>query len=232
MLLTVVDFPVQTEVFKLAEMPFGVAKSTGQGPQPAATREAVTNEEWYERVLRTVVQSIERAGPTDWTIERLENELGKSTIDAMYEFGNFGMKSATGGGVERLTFAQMTVPSDGDRWSFEHIKRARCPRCCPFSTAGLRSTAAHHGCQYLGYEPQAQPNMMEVGHAIKVVGGRRAETADAPERDRIRFQQLRSKARNMPEDNILGVGTEFDVGPWSTEQIRCLAFSIREDAAG
>jgi hypothetical protein len=51
--------------------------------------------------------------------------------------------------------------------------------------------------KYLGYEPQRQPNMMEVGRAIQVIGGRgrAAKLSTAPERDRLRFAQLKEQAK-------------------------------------
>jgi hypothetical protein len=84
-LLTIVDFPIGKEVLRLAEMPFGLAKKHGAEGKALLDRgEAVTTEEWYERVLRTVLQSLQRAGQPDWTMERLADELGKTSIDAMY----------------------------------------------------------------------------------------------------------------------------------------------------
>ena len=51
--------------------------------------------------------------------------------------------------------------------------------------------------KYLGYEPAPQPNMMEMGRAIQVIGGRgrAAKLSTAPERDRIRFEQLKEQTK-------------------------------------
>jgi hypothetical protein len=98
-LLTVVEFPVGTEVFKLCEMPFGIAKKHGREGKALLERgDAVSTDEWYERVLRTVSESLQRAGDSSWPTERLENELGKLSIEGMYMkvLEISGMKPTTG----------------------------------------------------------------------------------------------------------------------------------------
>jgi hypothetical protein len=85
-LLTIVDFPLGAKTFRLCEMSFGIARQhVRSGRELVAKGAEATAEEWYERTIQTVAESLKRADEnTEWTAEKLQLEIGKNSIDAMY----------------------------------------------------------------------------------------------------------------------------------------------------
>jgi hypothetical protein len=85
-LLTIVDFRIGDKVFKLCEMTFGIARQhVKDGRELVAKGAEGTAEEWYDRTILTVAAALKRADEnTQWTAEKLQTELGKNSIDAMY----------------------------------------------------------------------------------------------------------------------------------------------------
>ncbi len=83
--LAVVDFQVNGTSFKLREMSFREARQHAKAGQELVARgAAVTQDEWLDRQIQTVLVSIRGGGDGTWTAERLEDELSMRSLNAIF----------------------------------------------------------------------------------------------------------------------------------------------------
>lgn len=82
-MLQVVEFALNGTTFKLREMSFKQAREhVKEGRELMKRGDDVTSDEWYNRTIRTVKDSI--VDGDSWTIEKLENELSIGSINTLF----------------------------------------------------------------------------------------------------------------------------------------------------
>ncbi len=83
--LVVVDFQVNGTSFKLREMSFREARAHAKtGQELVARGAAVTQDEWLDRQIETVLVSLKGAGDTEWTAEKLQDDLSMRSLNAIF----------------------------------------------------------------------------------------------------------------------------------------------------